>query len=145
MKLKRRSLDEKVDIAITPMIDAVFLLLIFFMVTTTLRRQEADISFSLPGVAKQNEAVEIPDEQIIEISAEGRVYLNELEYDSAKSEDLPELVKMLKRFRATAEANKVPAMVTIAPVDKVKHQRVVDVMNACVLAKLKNVTFAVEN
>ncbi|NCC51169.1 MAG: biopolymer transporter ExbD [Spartobacteria bacterium] len=144
MKLKRKPASEKLEIPITPMIDCVFLLLIFFMVTSTLHRQEADISFALPGIADQSEPVEIPDEQIIEINADGRVLLNELEYDAPDVSDLPELVDMLTRFKATAEANQVDAMITIAPAARVKHQRVVDVLNACAAAKIANVTFAVE-
>ena len=144
MKVKKRSNDVEVEIAITPMIDCVFLLLIFFMVSTTLNKQEAEISFSLPGIADQSESVDIPDEQIIEIDSLGRVFLNELEFDDSKSQDLPELIQMLRRFKDTTDANKTEAMVTIAPANDVKHQRVVDVLNACGLAKLKNVTFAVE-
>lgn len=144
MKLARKPLDEKVDIPMTPMIDCVFLLLIFFMVTSTLHRQESDISFALPGIAEQSDAVEIPDEQIVEIYADGRVMLNDLEYDKPDKTDMPELVEMLERFRVTATANKVEAMITIAPADGVKQQRVVDVLNACAAAKLANVTFATE-
>ncbi len=142
MKLRRKTFDEKPEIPITPMIDAVFLLLIFFMVTSTLHRQEADISFALPGIAEQSEPVEIPDEQIIEIYADGSVVLNDLQYDAPDDPDLPELVDMLIRFKTTADANKVEAMITIAPADEVKHQRVVDVLNACAAARLENVTFA---
>ena len=144
MKIKRKTQDEKVEIPITPMIDAVFLLLVFFMVTSTLHRQEADISFALPGVADQSESVEIPDEQIIEIYSDGNVVLNDLTYDKADDPELPELVEMLTRFKKTAEANQVEAMITIAPADDVKHQRVVDVLNACAAARLENVTFAAE-
>lgn len=143
MKRKRNNeLLMKIDM--TPMIDCTFLLLVFFMVGSTLHRQEADISFALPGVAEQSESVEIPDEQVIEIRSDGAVVLNDLQYDDPKSTDLPELIEMLERFRATAEANKVEAMLTIAPAPDVKQQRVVDVLNACSVAKIKNVTFAVE-
>ncbi len=144
MKIKRKTSDDKVEIAITPMIDCVFLLLIFFMVTSTLHRQEADISFALPGVAEQSDSVDIPDEQVIQISPEGRVALNDLEYDTPEEPALPELTEMLTRFKATAEANKVEAMITIAPALTVKHQRIVDVLNACAAARIENVTFAVE-
>ena len=108
MRLKRNKLDEKPEIQMTPMIDCVFLLLIFFMVSSTFYRQEADISFSLPGLAEQSEAVEIPDEQVIEITDTGRVLLNDLEYDSVGNSDLPELVRTLTRFRETADASKTP-------------------------------------
>lgn len=143
MKFKRKN-DLVMKIDMTPMIDCTFLLLVFFMVGSTLHRQEADISFALPGVAEQSESVEIPDEQVIEIRSDGAVVLNDLQYDDPKSTDLPELIEMLERFRATAEANKVEAMLTIAPAPDVKQQRVVDVLNACSVAKIKNVTFAVE-
>ncbi len=142
MKLKHKD-DVKAAVDMTPMIDCVFLLLVFFMVSTTFNKQEADISFALPGTAAQSDAVEIPDEQIIQITAAGNVFLNDLEYDKPTDPDMPELVKTLTLFRQTAEANQVPAMITIAPEDNVKQQRVVDVLNACTAAKIANVTFAV--
>ena len=142
MKLRRQP-DPKAEVAMTPLIDCVFLLLVFFMVSTTFNKSEADISFSLPGTAAQSEAVEMPDEQIIQITSGGNVFLNDLEYDASDDPDMPELVKTLVRFRETAEANHVPAMITIAPEDDVTQQRVVDVLNACTAAKVGNVTFAV--
>ena len=142
MKLKFKD-NVKANVDMTPMIDCVFLLLVFFMVSTTFNKREADISFALPGTAEQSDSVEIPDEQIIQITAAGNVFLNDLEYDKPTDPDMPELVKTLILFRQTAEANKVPAMITIAPEDDVKQQRVVDVLNACTAAKIANVTFAV--
>jgi len=143
MKMRRPS-EVHMKMDMTPMIDCVFLLLVFFMVGTTLHKQEADISFSLPGVASQSEPVEIPDEQIIEIYADGSVVLNDLLFDTPTSAELPELIDTLKRFKATADANKIESMITIAPAPEVKQQRVVDVLNACAEAKIKNVTFAME-
>ncbi len=143
MKLRRPS-EVQMKIDMTPMIDCVFLLLVFFMVGSTLHRQEADISFSLPGVAEQAESVEIPDEQIIEIYSDGSVVLNDLKFDTPTSSDLPELVETLKRFKETADANKTEALITIAPAATVKQQRVVDVLNACAVAKIANVSFAME-
>ena len=142
MRLKHKD-NVKAEVDMTPMIDCVFLLLVFFMVSTTFNKQEADISFALPGTAEQSDAVEIPDEQIIQITENGNVFLNDLEYDAPTDPDMPELVKTLILFRQTAEANHVPAMITIAPEDNVKQQRVVDVLNACTAAKIANVTFAV--
>jgi biopolymer transport protein ExbD len=143
MKLRRAN-EVTMKMDMTPMIDCVFLLLVFFMVGSTLHKQEADISFSLPGTADQSEPVEIPDEQIIEIYADGSVVLNDLKFDSPTSSSLPELIETLKRFKATAEANKTESMITIAPAPEVKHQRVVDVLNACAEAKIQNVSFAME-
>jgi len=53
MRLKHKD-DIKAAVDMTPMIDCVFLLLVFFMVSTTFNKQEADISFSLPGASSPN-------------------------------------------------------------------------------------------
>jgi biopolymer transport protein ExbD len=142
--IRRRSTEVPMKIDMTPMIDCTFLLLVFFMVGSTLHRQEADIGFALPGIADQSDSVDIPDEQIIEILPDGAVMLNDLQYDAAGSPGLPELTATLKRFKESADANKTEAMITIAPAPQVKQQRVVDVLNACAEARIQNVTFAVE-
>lgn len=127
---------------IAPMIDVVFLLLIFFIVTSTLEKQEADISFQLPGVAEQSEPLDLPDEQIIEIDATGQVIVNEYRYDAPTSSRLVELTAMLTRFKQASDANKVEAFVTIAPADDVSQQIVVRVMDACARAGIDSVNFA---
>ena len=75
----------KPQMQIAPMIDCVFLMLIYFMVSATLQRQEADISFQLPGVVEQSEPLDMPDEQIIEIRSYGQVVVNEYSYDSPEA------------------------------------------------------------
>ncbi len=51
MKLHRR-IPEEVDVNLTPMIDVVFLLLIFFMITTTFKKT-SDIDINLPKASAQ--------------------------------------------------------------------------------------------
>ena len=82
-----------------PMIDMVFLLLVFFMVTAKPIKQESDISIGLPGAVEQEEVLDIPDEQRIVIEASGQVVLNELKVDGTGGGELPELVSILKRLR----------------------------------------------
>ena len=135
----------KVDFPISAMIDCTFLLLIYFMVACSLHKQEADISFSLPGIAEQSEPIAMPDEQILEIRSNGSVILNDLELDSPQSKELPELTKTLEKFREACSVTKTEAMLTINADDRVPQQRVVDVLDACSAAKLENVTFAFED
>ena len=125
-----------------PMIDMVFLLLVFFMVTAKPIKQESDIGLGLPGTVAQEESVDIPDEQRIIIRSDGQVVLNDLEIDTPNSQDLPALLGMLKRFKEAADANKSEAMITLAPADDVPHQRIVDVLGACGIAELINVSFS---
>ena len=57
-----------------PMIDMVFLLLVFFMVSAKPITPESDIPMGLPGQVSQEEAVDIPDEaRIIIESRMGRL------------------------------------------------------------------------
>ena len=127
---------------IAPMIDCVFLLLIYFMVSSTLEKQEADLSFQLPGVVEQTGALDMPDEQIIEIRADGQVIVNEFPYDSPGARRYAELASMLKRFKQASDANKVEAVVTIAPDEAVQHQTIVRVMDAVGAAGIKGVNFS---
>lgn len=138
----RKKPEEKVSVPIAPMIDCVFLLLIYFMVSSTLARQEADISFQLPGTVEQSEPVDMPDEQIIEIDAHGQVVVNDYRYDRPDSPRFVELASMLSRFREASDANKVDARITIAPSDPTPHQSIIKVMDACSLGRIESVHFA---
>lgn len=142
-RLKKKP-DEKPQIPIAPLIDAVFLLLIYFMVTSSLERQEADISFELPGTVEQDEPLELPDEQVIEIRADGQVIVNEYPYDSPDAERLLELQAMLTRLQEASVANKTTTQVTIAPAPKARHAVIIRVMDAVSAAGITGVNFALE-
>jgi biopolymer transport protein ExbD len=141
MRIARKQ-HEDVEIPMGPMIDMVFLLLVFFMVTAKPIKPEADVSLSLPGTASQEVSVEIPDEQQIEITAEGGVVLNELMLAAPGDSEMPQLLSTLKRFHAASQANKSKALVTIAAAEQYIHQRIVDVLNVCARAGITGVTFA---
>lgn len=138
----RKKPEEKSSIPIAPMIDVVFLLLIYFMVSSTLARQEADLSFQLPGSVEQDEPMDLPDEQIIEIQDSGQVLVNDFAYDSPEDSQFKELAAMLSRFKEASAANKVDAIVTISPGDNVAHAQIVKVMDACSVAGVEAVNFA---
>lgn len=118
-----------------PMIDMVFLLLVFFMVSAKPVKQEADIGIGLPGALAQEAAVDIPEEVMVQIDATGAVVVNEQKLE------MPDLRNMLKRFKESAEANRTDALVSLAPDDAVPHQRLVDVLDACAAAGVTGVTF----
>lgn len=118
-----------------PMIDMVFLLLVFFMVSAKPVKEEADIGIGLPGALSQDQAVDIPEELTVELDARGALIVNE------RTLDMPALRGMLKRFKEAATANRSEAMVSLAPADAVPHQRLVDVLDACAAAGVTGVTF----
>lgn len=141
MRLRRKD-TQTVEMQMGPMIDMVFLLLVFFMVTAKPIKQESDVNIGLPGTVAQEEALDIPDEQRIKIDPAGQVLLNDQPIDSPQSPDLPNLTATLKRFKESADANKSEALVTIDADDQANHQRIVTVLNACAVAKITGVTFA---
>ncbi|MBM4162866.1 MAG: biopolymer transporter ExbD [Lentisphaerae bacterium] len=130
------------DLDMAPMIDMTFLLLIYFICTCTLIMPEADLGIRLPGMIAQATTVDMPDEQMIEVRKTGEVYLNDRSFDSSTSTDLPDLVATLTRYRLSAEAASGKALITIMADGDTSHQRVIDVMNACAAAKLKDISFA---
>jgi len=125
-----------------PMIDMVFLLLVFFMVTAKPIKQESDISLGLPGTVAAEEAVDLPDEQRIRIEDDGSIVLNDSVLAPAADTNLKELVAILQRFKESSEANKSEALVTLDAADGTNHQRIVDVLNACARADITGVTFS---
>ena len=143
MKIQTASMEEP-DLQIGPLIDMVFLLLIYFLTTASLARPEADLGIRLPGMVAQAQSVNMPDEQLIEVKETGHVVLNGRQYDRPDATDLPELVATLLRYRQSAEASQNAALITITADDGTLHQRVIDVMNACAAARITNVTFSMQ-
>lgn len=141
---RKNSPAEAGELPIAPMIDVVFLLLVYFMVSSSIQKQEADIGFSLPASVPSSEPIEFPDEQFIEIDAEGRAWVNGYGYDEPGSFRYAKLAQMLNRFRQSSDASQSAARVTIAPADATPHQMVVRVLDACEEAGLKSVSFAIE-
>ncbi len=141
MQVRRRD-TQLVEMQMGPMIDMVFLLLVFFMVTAKPIKQESDISLGLPGTVSAEESVDLPDEQRIRIEDDGRVVLNDSTLGAPADAELKELVATLKRFKESADANKSEALVTLDASDGSSHQRIVDVLNACARADITGVTFS---
>lgn len=137
---KRRS--EGGELPIAPMVDVVFLLLLYFIVSSTIQKQEADLSFALPGRIEQDTPIEMPDEQVIRVLASGQAVVNDYSYDSPEAPRYRQLEAMLSRFRQASESNQVEARITIAPEDATRHEMVVKIMDACAHAGIDAVTFA---
>jgi len=137
--------EENLQFQIAPMIDVIFILILFFMCSAGAVKTEKHLASSLPGTAATDAPVEIPDEQLIQITRAGQVLLNDREFDAGgKSHEMPQLLATLQRFRQAAEAGKTQAMVTITPQAYANYQRVIDVMNVCAAARIKNVSFRLE-
>lgn len=133
--------NEKAELQIAPLIDVVFLLLIYFMVSSSLKKSEADLSLALPGAVAQSQEINIADEQIIEVHANGAIVLNGRAYTDPLKADLDDLEHTLVRYHEASRLVNTPPAITIAADDEAVHERVIDVLNACAGAGIKTITF----
>lgn len=67
---------EDPTINLTPMIDVVFLLLVFFLVGSKFSEQEGRIAVSVPGAGQPQAMVRGPDKWMVEVDREGAIYLD---------------------------------------------------------------------
>src|SRR6476646_5863869 len=128
---------------IAPMIDVVFVIMLFFMVISGAGKIEKELTTKLPGTAETSAPTDFVDEQIITISDSGEIALNDEPFDSATSKDLPQLKGTLMRLKQNADAARTPAVVTIISDTQAKYSRTIDVLDALAVARIDNVTFTV--
>jgi biopolymer transport protein ExbD len=130
--------EDKVDI--TPMIDVVFLLLIYFMFLPL--QQEADIGIKLPSATPPAEDLKLPSEHIIEIFPNGMVLLNGAPMDSSDNREMARLSTTLTRLRMSSDRLGDDTVVKIQADPDSPHKRSIDVLNACSKASISKVSFA---
>jgi biopolymer transport protein ExbD len=124
---------EPADINLTPLIDVVFLLLIFFMVSTTFNR-DSELSIELPAASA--EAQERRPESIeVAIDAQGRFYVNGRQLLNTQS-------KSLRQALATAAGTHASPPIIISADAKTPHQAVVQIMDAARELGFVRLTFA---
>ena len=143
MRLELNVNEGNLGFQIAPMIDVVFVIMLFFMVMAGAVKVENELNTQLPGTSETAEPTDFVDEQIITISDVGEVSLNDEPFDSPESRDLPDLRATLMRLKQNADAAKAPAVVTIISDEQAKYSRTVDVLDALAVAKIDNVTFTV--
>ncbi len=114
-------LSEKSGLQIAPLIDVVFLLLIYFMVSSRLKKPEADLSLALPGGMQSSSEIQMFDEQIIEVLSDGKIIFNSRIFFKKNKEDLEELKYILKRYNDSSLFSKLKPMITIAAEDNSSH------------------------
>ncbi len=136
--------DGTMGFQIAPMVDVVFVIMLFFMVMAGAVKVENELSTKLPGSAESSNNAEFTDETIINISDEGEISLNDEPFDSPESTDLPQLRATLMRLKENADSAKQPVIVTIVSDAHAKYSRTIEVLNALAAAKISNVTFNVD-
>lgn len=138
---KNRAGDSKLELQIAPLIDVVFLLLIYFMVTASLIKKEGDISFFLPTPPDPDVKIDLPIEAVIQINADSTVVLEGMRF-TAEDRVLSDLTNHIKGLKQMADSQESKFFVNLSPAAEARHVRVIDVMDACAAAQVETLTFS---
>ena len=137
----QRKKKERLELSMTPMIDVVFLLLIFFMVTTTFNRQ-TEVKIKLPE-ADGAEAEQYPKMVTLTIDADGTYYLTG--GDGLAHELVNQQLETLKQeLLKLAEQSKDQPFIINAD-GKTPHQAVITALEAAGDAGFSHITFAAQH
>ena len=125
--------DGEFGFQIAPMLDILFVLLLFFMVSAGAQKHETALTTELPGDGQPGKDVPVA----IGIDGDGQVNINSAPTDDPDDKNLPQTLARLKGIIASNAMQ--PVIVT--PSRTTKHSRVMDVLNACAGAGVKNLAF----
>ena len=129
MRIDDGEAGEELVLNLTPLIDVVFLLLVFFMLTTTFLDPERELEIDLPQ-AESGAVAEEDRELVINVFEDGRITL---------SGDTVDPNALRQRLEQAATKDPETA-VTIRGDKKVQHGDIVGVLDACGLAGLYNLS-----
>jgi biopolymer transport protein ExbD len=130
---------------ISSLIDVCFLLLIYFITTSTITPRESDLGMALPAANPSTEQPEI-EPLFIKIEAGGAIFTgvgtSQQAMDSDVSvRDVPLLKSQLDIYSSAARAAASKPLVQIYADGQATQQRVIDVLNALAAVGINSVTF----
>lgn len=117
---------------LAPMLDIVFLLLVFFIVTQTFEDTEPDLSINLPSAETPKPGESVSNEIIVNIRKDGTVVINRQPYTMEELE---------RKLLSVARLDK-SQLVRIRLDEKAEGGVIVAVMDACLKADLTNISFS---
>ena len=123
------------ELELAPMIDVVFLLLIFFLVSWQFASFEQTVDISTPATEEAEPTGDVVGEIIVNVLADGRIVLNGSE---VTIEDL------LERFRRISDAFPNQAVILRGHADT-GWQAIVDVLDPIKKAGIRNVAFSMDS
>ncbi|MBK1829820.1 biopolymer transporter ExbD [Verrucomicrobiaceae bacterium R5-34] len=133
MKFNNRE-PESAAFPLAPMIDVVFLLLIFFIATMQFSQSERELNVSVPVAEEGADAQQTVGEIIVNVKENGEVVVD----NSVMSQD--QLYAKLTRIAAVHKNQAI----RIRGDGKVEYQKIVQVIDVCQKAGIPNISFATQ-
>ena len=125
---------------IAPMIDVVFVIMLFFMVMAGAIKAERYLSTSLPTNAVIDEPA---DALVLTVTEDGYVLMNDEEIGQPGDSRLQVLTVRLDQIRHEFDLRRSRMPVMLQTEEGARYQRIVDVMNSLAKAGVTDVTFTV--
>ncbi len=132
MPLKGAEPIEDPQLNLTPMIDVVFLLIIFFMVGTQFTQRERQFEVELPKVTDAQPLTSRPDDIVINVLKDGTIVVD----------GRPILLKQLEQLLREAQHNYPDQAVIIRGDAAGRYQSIMDVLAACHRANILHISLA---
>src|SRR5690606_13023200 len=125
--------------------DCTFLLLIYFLVCTTVQKRETDLGMTLPASVPSSEMPDI-DPKLIRIDGDGIISVGageaQITMDTDPSvREVPLLTADLRTYAAALKASNQEPLVQVYVDGAASQQRVIDVLNALAGVDITKVTF----
>lgn len=133
MKFNNRE-PESAVFPLAPMIDVVFLLLIFFIATMQFSQSERELNVSVPVAEEGADARQTVGEIIVNVKENGEVTVD----NTLMSQD--QLYAKLTRIAAVHKNQAI----RIRGDGKVEYQKIVQVIDVCQKAGIPNISFATQ-
>ena len=122
-------------LALTSMLDVIFLLLCFFVTVSVFSQWESEISIKLPTAATGEQPERLPGEIIVNLSKDGTVRVNGT---TLTLDDLQSRLAKISKF--------YPGQPVIIRADRdTKYESLVAVIDSCRAADVWNFSLATEN
>ena len=131
------STDGEIGFQIAPMVDVVFVLMLFFMACAGSQVIESKLNINLPAGQSAGTSAKTPI--IIDISSDGLVSINNQGYGEPKDKNLQALYDWLKN---TIDTFGSEDPVIIRPSPDARHERIINVLNTAAKAGVKNLSFS---
>ena len=128
---------------IAPMIDVVFVIMLFFMVMAGAVQVEHELNLKLPGNIPPGTPVTAIEETQIRVLDNGQILLNEDPIGEPEDVKLTNLAVTMVKLAESSKVAGSEIVVTIMADETAPYQRVINVLNALSISKIKNVTFEV--
>ena len=134
MRFSQRNRSKAPALALTSMLDVIFLLLCFFVTVSVFSQWESEISIKLPNAKTAESPERLPGEIIVNLAKDGRISVNSV---TLTLEDLGARLAKVAKF--------YPGQPVIIRADKeVRYETLVKLIDTCRASDIWNFSLATE-